>query len=636
MLSKVNEEIGLKVGLEIHCQLDTASKLFCNCPTRLSDKPPTLTCIRKLRPTQSELGQVDPAAMFEFQKGRAILYETDAETSCLVEMDEEPPHDLNSGAVDVGLTISAMLNSKPVDEIHVMRKIVIDGSNTTGFQRTCVVALGGSLRVEGRDIPIQHVSLEEDAARKTGESGMTVNYRIDRLGIPLIEIATAPVIRSPSETEKVAFAIGRILKATKKVKRGLGTIRQDLNISMEKGALIEIKGVQKLDILARVVEYEISRQHTLLKVRDELKSRGLREDEIKEEFVNVSSIFQETSCKVIRSSLLKGGVVLAVVLPKFHGLLATELEPDLRLGTEMAHRAMFWGRVGGIFHTDELPNYGITQIEVEALLHKLGAKNEDAVVLVADDPVNAQDALKAVVERAREALKGVPEETRGPNPDGTTRYMRPRPGAARMYPETDVPPVPISQERITKIKSHLPPMPDLLVKELMDSYKLNRKLAEQLMDSDYLPLFETILSKTKIPASFVATILTEVIKSLERQGVIIEALPEIQIEEAFLAVDSGTVAKEAIADILTWISKNRQASVPQAIEKLGLKMLSNEELTSLIERYVRDQISLIKQQRQMAFSKLMNMIMGEVRGRADAKLVGQLLKSKLEEAIAKE
>jgi len=636
MLSKVNEELGLKVGLEIHCQLNTANKLFCSCPTRLSDEPPTLTFIRRLRPTQSELGQVDPAALFEFQKGRVIVYEADAETSCLVEMDEEPPHDLNSEAVDVGLAISMMLDSKPVDEIHVMRKIVIDGSNTTGFQRTCVVALGGSLKVDGREVPIQHVSLEEDAARKTGESGMTVNYRIDRLGIPLVEIATAPVIRSPSETEKVAFAIGRILKATKKVKRGLGTIRQDLNISMESGALIEIKGVQKLDILARVVEYEISRQIALLRVRDELRSRGLHEDELKEEFVDVSDVFQETSCKVIKSSLSKGATALAVVLPKFSGLLATELEPNLRLGTEMAHRAMFWGRVGGIFHTDELPNYGITQREVEALLDRLGADDEDAAVLVADDPANAEDALRAVVERAREALKGVPEETRGPNPDGTTRYMRPRPGAARMYPETDVPPVPISQERIARIEAHLPPMPDALVKELMDSYKLNRKLAGQLIDSDYLPLFETVLSKTRIPASFVATMLTEVIKSLERQGMIVEALPESKVEEVFLAVDSGMIAKEAIADILTWISKNQQASISQAIEKLGLKMLSNEELTSLVERYVREQTSIVKQQRHAAFGKLMNMIMGEVRGRADAKLVGDLLKSTLEEAIAKE
>ena len=635
-MSSMNEEVGLKVGLEIHCQLDTANKLFCKCPTRLSDEPPTLTFMRMLRPTQSELGRVDPAAMFEFQKGRAIVYETDAETSCLVEMDEEPPHDLNSEAVDVGLAVSMMLNSKPVDEIHVMRKIVIDGSNTTGFQRTCVVALGGSLKADGREIPVQHVSLEEDAARKTGESGMTVNYRIDRLGIPLVEIATAPVIRSPLETEKVAFAIGRILKATKKVKRGLGTIRQDLNISMEGGALIEIKGVQKLDILARVVEYEISRQHTLLKVRDELKSRGLREDELKEGFADVSKVFQETSCKVIKSSLSKGGTVLAAVLPKFRGLLATELEPNLRLGTEMAHRAMFWGRVGGIFHTDELPSYGITLTEVEALLHKLGAMNEDAVVLVADDPTNAKDALKAVVERAREALKGVPEETRGPNPDGTTRYMRPRPGAARMYPETDVPPVPISQETMTRIRAQLPPMPDILVKELMDSYNLNRKLVEQLMDSDYLPLFETILSKTKIPASFVATTLTEVIKSLGRQGIIVEALSESQIEEAFLDVDSGMIAKEAIADVLTWISKNPQASISQAIEKLGLKMLSKEELTSLVERHVREQTSMVKEQRHAAFGKLMNMVMSEVRGRADAKLVGELLKSRLEEAIAKD
>jgi len=179
-------------------------------------------------------------------------------------------------------------------------------------------------------------------------------------------------------------------------------------------------------------------------------------------------------------------------------------------------------------------------------------------------------------------------------------------------------------------------MPDVLVKELMDSYNLNRKLAEQLMDSDYLPLFETILSKTKIPASFVATTLTEVIKSLGRQGINVEALSESQIQEAFLAVDSGSIAKEAIADILTWISENRQASISEAIEKLGLKMLSNEQLTSLVERYVREQISMVKQQRHMAFGKLMNMIMGEVRGRADAKLVGELLKSKLEEAIAKE
>jgi glutamyl-tRNA(Gln) amidotransferase subunit E len=205
---------GLKVGIEVHCQLDTKTKLFCGCPTRLSTEKPEKTFLRRLRPTQSELGQVDPAAMFEFQRGRMVAYEADSDTSCLVEMDEEPPHDLNDEAVDSVLMIGLMINLKPVDEIHVMRKVVIDGSNTTGFQRTAAIGLDGYLDIPNKRVPIQHVSLEEDAARKTGEVGMTVNYRIDRLGIPLVEVTTGPVINSPQEAQETALAIGRLLKAT--------------------------------------------------------------------------------------------------------------------------------------------------------------------------------------------------------------------------------------------------------------------------------------------------------------------------------------------------------------------------------------------------------------------------------------
>ncbi|MEM2105796.1 MAG: Glu-tRNA(Gln) amidotransferase subunit GatE, partial [Candidatus Bathyarchaeia archaeon] len=240
-------KVGLKVGLEIHQQLDTKAKLFCRCKTELFKGEPEITFIRRLRPTQSELGQIDPAAYFEFQKGVKILYEANRETSCLVEMDEEPPHPLNTEAVEIALTVALMLKAKPVDEIHVMRKTVIDGSNTTGFQRTCVIALKGEIAIGEKTVPIEHVSLEEDAARKMGEEeDNTIRYRIDRLGIPLIEIATAPTINTPKEAGEVALAIGRILRATGKVKRGLGTIRQDLNISIAEGALTEIKGVQEL------------------------------------------------------------------------------------------------------------------------------------------------------------------------------------------------------------------------------------------------------------------------------------------------------------------------------------------------------------------------------------------------------
>lgn len=212
----------IKVGLEIHRQLNTEHKLFCMCPTQLTEEPAESRFLRRLRPTQSELGQVDQAALFEFHRGKGIMYEADHETSCLIEMDEEPPSKLNPEAVEVCLTAALLMNARPVDEIHVMRKIVIDGSNTTGFQRTSVVALNGVLTVDGITIPIYQISLEEDAARKTGQTRDTSGYRIDRLGIPLIEVTTAPVLHSPSEVEKVALAIGNVLRATRKVKARIG------------------------------------------------------------------------------------------------------------------------------------------------------------------------------------------------------------------------------------------------------------------------------------------------------------------------------------------------------------------------------------------------------------------------------
>jgi len=276
-------KVGLKVGLEIHQQLATSTKLFCSCPPELFKEEPEIVFLRRLRPTQSELGQIDPSAYFEFQKGMKVLYEANRKTACLVEMDEEPPHPLSTEAVEVVLTASLMMNAQPVDQIHVMRKTVIDGSNTTGFQRTSIIALDGWIKVNEKVIPIQAASLEEDAARKIGTEaeGKIIRYRIDRLGIPLIEVTTGPVIYSPQEAQEVALAIGRILRDTGKVMRGLGTIRQDLNVSLPNGALIEIKGVQALDLISTVVEYEVQRQLGLIAIKDELKTKGIKIDDIK-------------------------------------------------------------------------------------------------------------------------------------------------------------------------------------------------------------------------------------------------------------------------------------------------------------------------------------------------------------------
>ena len=620
-------DIGLKVGLEIHQQLDTKHKLFCNCPTELTEQP-NIEFNRILRPTQSELGQVDQAALFEFKKGMTIEYEASKDTSCLVEMDEEPPHNLNEEAIDIALTASILMNSKPVDEIHVMRKIVIDGSNTTGFQRTCVVSIGGSI---GKDkkIGIQHVSVEEDAARKTTELKGKSNYRIDRLGIPLIEIATSPQIETPEEAETVALEIGRLLRATRKVRRGLGTIRQDLNISTKRGALIEVKGVQKLDLIPKIVDGEASRQISLLEMKKELETRNVKKDDIKEKFHDVSDLFSQTSSKVISSNLKRGGVALAVLLPGFEGLLGKQLQKGIRLGTEMAHRAMYWAAVGGIFHTDELPNYGISEQDVDLLREKVSASEKDAVVLVADSKRKAKDALEAVIERAKECLDGVPEETRAANEDGTSRYMRPRPGAARMYPETDVPPLIVTNQKLSKLRAALPPMPEKLTVELIERYKINRKLSEQLIDSDYLKLFEVISKETTIPASFIANILTEVIKSLSREGIQVENIDDDKIIEVFQAVDSNLTAKEAVLDLLKWLAENPEGNVNKAIDQLGLKMIGESELRDRISSIIDKNKNLLEEDPKSATGKLMKIIMADVRGKVEAKKVFQLINEEI-------
>jgi len=622
-------KVGLKTGLEVHQQLDTETKLFCSCKPQLFKEEPEITFLRRLRPTQSELGQIDPAAFFEFQKGVKIMYEANRETSCLVEMDEEPPHDLNREAVDVAVTAALMMDAKPVDEIHVMRKTVIDGSNTTGFQRTCVIALDGELDIEGKKIPIQHVSLEEDAARKTREEGSIIRYRIDRLGIPLIEVTTAPVIHSPQEAEKTALAIGRVLRATRKVRRGLGAIRQDLNISIRDGALTEIKGVQQLELVSKVVEYEVQRQLGLLKIKDELKKCRVTEESIKDEFADVTHIFKQTKCRVIQKGLSQNKRVLAVKLPRFAGRLKMELAPGMRLGMEMADVAHFGGRVGGIFHTDELPAYGVTDKETDDLKSFLKTEPQDAVVFVVDNVENATDALKVVLQRAREAVLGVPEETRAANPDGTTRYMRPRPGAARMYPETDVPPILLSEECVEKLRTCLPELPEQKMRRLTREYGLNLKLVRQIMDSEYTDLFEVLARETKVSPTVIAVALTETMKALKRDGVEVERVSDEQLRELFHLVDAEETAKEAIPDVITWLSKHESATARAAVESLGLAMISQEELEKLIDDLIRENKSLIQERKEGAFSPLMGMVMKRTRGRVKAESVSETLKKRL-------
>lgn len=630
------EKLGLKVGIELHQQLDTSRKLFCSCPTRLTDEDVGAVFLRQLRPTRSELGEVDVAALFEWQRGRLFEYHSPISASCLVEDDEEPPHSLNREAVIIALAMAKAFGSLVVDEVHVMRKIVIDGSNTTGFQRTAIVALGGSLNIGRKKIGIQSIAVEEDAARKIEEKGKQVIYKLDRLGIPLIEISTEPDMKTPEEVYETALTIGLMLRLTGKVKRGLGTVRQDLNVSITGGVRTEIKGVQRLDLLPKIVLYEAIRQARLLEIRDELRQRGVKEEDVLSvEIIDVTRVFEKTSSKLIKRVVRNGGVVLAIRLPKFKGLLGAEVQPGRRFGTELADYARFWGGVGGLFHSDELPKYGISEKEVNEVYRLLRADpEEDAFVLIADQYDKAYRAIKAVLVRAAYAVKGIPRETRAALEDGTTRYSRPQPGAARMYPETDIPPLEVTEELLREAEKIKPASPQEKMQELVKKYSLSIDLARQLIRSHYLDLFEELASKyTNVQPSIVASMLTSVLRALRREGIEVERIPEKAFEEITAAISEGKISKDVIPEILAEIASKPNTSPTEVVKKYYSPLITESELEELIDSAIAELRKEIEEKGERALNKVMGLVMPKLRGKVDGRRVAEIARKKIKELL---
>ncbi|MCX8182062.1 MAG: Glu-tRNA(Gln) amidotransferase subunit GatE [Candidatus Methanomethyliaceae archaeon] len=627
----MNSNTGVRVGIEIHQQLDTSDKLFCGCPTLLRDEEPHFTVVRRLKPTTSELGEVDRAALFESEKGKVFHYQGYKDSTCLVELDEEPPHELNREAVSVALTVALLLNMKPVDEIHVMRKIVIDGSNTTGFQRTAKIALDGWLDDDGQRISIQSLCLEEDAARKISETSDRVVYRLDRLGIPLVEISTGPDIRSGEQARRVALRIGRILKATGRIKRGLGTIRQDLNVSIEGGARVEIKGVQELGLIPTVVDYEVMRQKRLLEIRDELKKRGTLQP--RPEISDITEIFASTESKVIKRAIQSGGKVLAVLLSDFGGILKEEIQPGRRFGTELSDHAKVYGGVGGIFHTDELPAFGITDFEVRSVRERLGAADNDCIVMVAGEEQSCKSALVAVVRRAEMALKGVPPEVRAANPDGTTHFMRPMPGSARMYPETDVPSIVVTKATLEKIRSNLPELLEKKIERYTREFSLSQDLASLIVDSPYSATFEDLVINHGLTPSFVAATFEYTFKMLRREGVDVDLLDRNAIREVLIRVHRGEFAKEAVPEIFRWLALNKGKSVSDAVSALSLSAVGIESVRRSVSEIVEKNIEIVKREGERAVSRLMGDLMKLYRGKVDGKVIHDLLLEEVRKAL---
>ncbi|MBP2143440.1 glutamyl-tRNA(Gln) amidotransferase subunit E [Methanococcus voltae] len=633
------KELGLKVGLEIHQQLNTSRKLFCNCPTKIRDDEPHGEIERVLRPSQSEMGQIDKAALIESKKEKNYVYQYYNDTNCLVELDDEPPQGPCEEGVYTAVEVSELMNMHVVDEVQVMRKMVIDGSNTSGFQRTMFVSQDGSIETEYGNIGITSLCLEEDACKKVRDEKDKVIYCVDRLGIPLLEITTEPDITTPEMGKEAARRIGTILRATGKAKRGLGTIRQDVNISIREGARIEVKGVQNLDLIEQIIKNEVIRQIKLNEIKKELIERNAEVKTGIENIVDVTELFKNTESKVIKSALKKKGVVKAILLKGFDGLIGKEVQPNRRLGTEFSDRGKVIGGVGGLFHTDELPKYGITQEEVDALKEFMGAKAEtkDAVIIVGDREDKAVRALGAVLDRANEAITiGIPEETRKALEDGNTSYLRPLPGAARMYPETDIPNIPIEDEFVENIRNNLPEMPKEKLERFIKEYDLNNDLAKQMVMSYHVDLFEELAkSYAGIKPTLIATTIEATVKEIRREGFNTELLEEEHFKQLFECIENGKVSKEAIVDVLKGFVENPYANVDKILEIKGLSAMSEEDVVKEIKSIIEQNIAVVNEKGMGAMGLLMGRCMANLRGKADGKLINKTLQDELKSIINK-
>ena len=607
--------LGFKAGLEIHQQLDS-HKLFCADRSELSEAV-VEEFVRRLRPTQSELGEVDAAAIEEAKRDLAFVYQATSNT-CLVEADEEPPHPCNEDALDTVLTFALMMNATIFDEVHFMRKIVIDGSNTAGFQRSALVAVDGSFEVDGKRYGIPTILLEEDAARKVEERDGEVVYRLDRLGIPLVEVSTTPNIESPAEAAKVALRIGSLLRATGRVKRGIGTIREDVNVSIARGARTETKGVQELRMIAAYLEHEVNRQAMLLEVAGELARRGVTT--VDGPVVDVTEIFAASRSKVVGNALASGGRVLGVRLPRFAGLLKGKLGPELAAHARVAG-------VGGIFHSDELPAYGVTAEEVAAVAHALAVESDDAFVIIADTEARGREALREVLDRAADAAKGVPPETRDPRPDGTTVYSRPLPGRARMYPETDVPPIRITKDRLDRLRAHLPDPPEVRLEKLVSVFGIPRQQAEQLLEDGYDGEFETLATALG-DAQVVASALTYQFTEIRREGIDVDSVPLDRLQDLFQRWKEGAFAREAIPRLLRHMAREGTDAIAAA-EALGLVAMREADVDRILDEIVAAHGAMIRERGEKALTALMGVAMERLRGKADGKVVNEKLQQRL-------
>lgn len=600
------DELGFKCGIEIHQQLDTDRKLFCHCPVDLEDEASDGSFSRYLNAVEGESGEKDEAAQQASAKDVKYNYRYYDRSNCLVEADEEPPHEMSEEALEAALTFSRMVDAEIVDEIQVMRKMVVDGSNTSGFQRTAMIGLDGELETESGTVKIEDIELEEESAGIHKRDEEEAVYDLNRLGVPLIEVGTDASVKNPEHAREVAEKLGMLLRSTGKARRGLGTIRQDVNVSIEEGARVEIKGFQDVANIDVLIEQEVERQKNLIELGEELEQTEIVAD-------NVTHIFDDTENEIISTILENGGSVYALKLPGLSGLMKQEISGERYLALELVDYAKSRG-VNGILHSDEdLEAYQLEK-EFEEIGEIFEKDGEDVIAVVAGDEDNSREAAEAVKKRAQMLYSGeIPEETRDAEQNYTTSYLRPLPGAARMYPETDIPPVRITEQRVEEIDRKLPET----LEEKQDRLKgdIGGQLADQLVNSRKIGLFNRY--EDSVDQKALANYIVNTLPRLESEGL---EVPEDKVEEILEAYSEGKLEKAHLEKASELAAEGSEDPVEEVLESQA----SEAEIREVVEEVVEENAGMVKERGMDAQGALMGDILSRVE--ADGGSVSSILR----------
>jgi len=613
--------IGFKSGLEIHQQLLTEKKLFCRCPAGKYSKNYDAEILRHMRPTLSEMGVYDGTALMEFKTKKNIVYRINRDTVCTYEMDDTPPFLINEQALDFAIGIGLLYDCKVIDELHIARKQYLDGSIPTGFQRTAIYALNGSIPYKDREVKIVQMSIEEDSCREVSDIGHERIYNTDRLGMPLIETVTEPAMRTPNEVAEVAVLCSKLVRSSHKVRRGMGAAREDVNVSVEGGTRIEIKGVSKISLIPLLTYNEAMRQWNLLRLREELKKRNITPETFGSESHDISNVLKKPHYEPLKAAVDEKQKLMCVVLKGFKDLLHWKTQTDTYFSKEISDRVRVIAcltTIPNLIHSDSKGDT-ITSSDWQRVKKFVNADEKDTLVIVWGSKGDTDTAVKEINIRAKEATMGIPSETRQALSDGTNGFERILPGADRMYPDTDLPPKKITEEKLNEIKSWLPEK--LWTRQKWyKGLRIPEDTISDLSISRHAEVFKKAVNELKVNPTTAAVVLIQYPKRLKKLGFNIEQLNGNIFEDIFVNHSKGLIPRDAILSILYNVLQHKLAVkdvIPPPIKKESAEKEIKENLKNF------DTGKLYKPENKEKV--LMGLVMKKLRGRIPATSVGEII-----------